>query len=147
MFHRMDSTLVDFTDMKWQRGDLTFIFNGDARGKLLQQHFSHWIYVYIFLKFSTSKEKSRGYSAYSYSRIGSIKHVLRLWFVEWVLVSSLTAVIKILLFFHRKTGLCCIRQWEKSFSEAPNRGEWGDSAHVHIHCVDNDFRKELCYCM
>ncbi|KAK2569535.1 Ankyrin repeat domain-containing protein 13C [Acropora cervicornis] len=30
---RMDSTLVDFTDMKWQRGDLTFIFNGDARGK------------------------------------------------------------------------------------------------------------------
>ncbi|RMX51644.1 hypothetical protein pdam_00021479 [Pocillopora damicornis] len=30
---RMDSTLVDFSDMKWQRGDLTFIFNGDARGK------------------------------------------------------------------------------------------------------------------
>ena len=32
-FNRMDSTLVDFSDMKWQRGDLTFIFNGDARGK------------------------------------------------------------------------------------------------------------------
>ncbi|KXJ18332.1 ankyrin repeat domain-containing protein 13C-B [Exaiptasia diaphana] len=30
---RMDSTLVDFTDMKWQRGDVTFIFNGDAKGK------------------------------------------------------------------------------------------------------------------
>lgn len=90
-------------------------------------------YVYVFLKFSTSKEKSRGYSAYCYSRIGSIKHVLRLWFVEWVLVSSLTAVIIILLFFYRKTGLCCIRQWEKSFSEAPNRGEWGDSAHVCTH--------------
>ncbi|CAH3134873.1 unnamed protein product [Porites lobata] len=30
---RMDSTLVDFTDMKWQRGDLTFTFNGDAKGK------------------------------------------------------------------------------------------------------------------
>ena len=28
----MDSTLVDFTDMKWQRGDLTFTFNGDAKG-------------------------------------------------------------------------------------------------------------------
>ncbi|XP_002740995.1 ankyrin repeat domain-containing protein 13C-like [Saccoglossus kowalevskii] len=28
---RVDSTLVDFNDMKWQRGDLTFIFNGDAR--------------------------------------------------------------------------------------------------------------------
>ena len=48
LFHRMDSTLVDFTDMKWQRGDLTFIFNGDARGNLLQQHFSHWIYVNNF---------------------------------------------------------------------------------------------------
>ena len=31
---RMDSTLVDFTDMKWQRGDVTFIFNGDAKGEL-----------------------------------------------------------------------------------------------------------------
>ena len=28
----MDSTLVDFSDMKWQRGDLTFIFNGDVKG-------------------------------------------------------------------------------------------------------------------
>ncbi|XP_077981343.1 ankyrin repeat domain-containing protein 13C-like [Glandiceps talaboti] len=28
---RVDSTLVDFSDMKWQRGDLTFIFNGEAR--------------------------------------------------------------------------------------------------------------------
>ena len=35
-FDRMDSTLVDFTDMKWQRGDLTFIFNGDAKGKSYQ---------------------------------------------------------------------------------------------------------------
>lgn len=35
-FDRMDSTLVDFTDMKWQRGDLTFIFNGDAKGKSFQ---------------------------------------------------------------------------------------------------------------
>lgn len=30
--NRMDSTLVDFTDMKWQRGDLTFVFNGEATG-------------------------------------------------------------------------------------------------------------------
>ncbi|XP_048584372.1 ankyrin repeat domain-containing protein 13C [Nematostella vectensis] len=30
---RMDSTLVDFTDMKWQRGDISFIFNGDANGE------------------------------------------------------------------------------------------------------------------
>uniref|UniRef100_A0A8C7GU34 Ankyrin repeat domain-containing protein 13C-like n=1 Tax=Oncorhynchus kisutch TaxID=8019 RepID=A0A8C7GU34_ONCKI len=27
---RLDTTLVDFTDMKCQRGDLSFIFNGDA---------------------------------------------------------------------------------------------------------------------
>uniref|UniRef100_A0A8C0IAB2 Ankyrin repeat domain 13C n=1 Tax=Bubo bubo TaxID=30461 RepID=A0A8C0IAB2_BUBBB len=29
-FHRLDTTLIDFTDMKCQRGDLSFIFNGDA---------------------------------------------------------------------------------------------------------------------
>uniref|UniRef100_A0A4W5NAA2 Ankyrin repeat domain 13C n=1 Tax=Hucho hucho TaxID=62062 RepID=A0A4W5NAA2_9TELE len=28
--HRLDTTLIDFTDMKCQRGDLSFIFNGDA---------------------------------------------------------------------------------------------------------------------
>ncbi|XP_070564384.1 ankyrin repeat domain-containing protein 13C-like isoform X2 [Ptychodera flava] len=28
---RVDSTLIDFNDMKWQRGDLTFVFNGEAR--------------------------------------------------------------------------------------------------------------------
>lgn len=26
----LDTTLIDFTDMKCQRGDLSFIFNGDA---------------------------------------------------------------------------------------------------------------------
>ena len=30
IFHRLDTTLIDFTDMKCQRGDLSFIFNGDA---------------------------------------------------------------------------------------------------------------------
>lgn len=29
-FHRLDTTLIDFTDMKCQRGDLSFIFNGEA---------------------------------------------------------------------------------------------------------------------
>jgi hypothetical protein len=28
---RMDTTLVDFSDMKWQRGDVSFLFNGDAQ--------------------------------------------------------------------------------------------------------------------
>ena len=27
----MDTTLVDFNDMKWERGDITFIFNGEAK--------------------------------------------------------------------------------------------------------------------
>jgi len=27
---RLDTTLIDFTDMKCQRGDLSFIFTGDA---------------------------------------------------------------------------------------------------------------------
>lgn len=27
---RLDTTLVDFTDMQWERGDISFIFNGKA---------------------------------------------------------------------------------------------------------------------
>ncbi|XP_065069114.1 ankyrin repeat domain-containing protein 13C-B-like [Rhopilema esculentum] len=29
---RMDSTLIEFTDMKWHRGDISFIFNGATKG-------------------------------------------------------------------------------------------------------------------
>lgn len=28
-FIRLDTTLLDFTDMRWERGDLSFIFRGD----------------------------------------------------------------------------------------------------------------------
>lgn len=32
----MDTTLVDFNDMRWERGDISFIFNGDKKpGKSL----------------------------------------------------------------------------------------------------------------
>lgn len=32
----MDTTLVDFNDMRWERGDISFIFNGDQKpGKSL----------------------------------------------------------------------------------------------------------------
>ena len=32
----MDTTLVDFNDMKWDHGDISFIFNGEAKpGKSL----------------------------------------------------------------------------------------------------------------
>lgn len=27
---RVDTTLVDFTDMHWERGDISIVFNGDA---------------------------------------------------------------------------------------------------------------------
>lgn len=27
---RLDTTLVDFSDMRWERGDISFIFNGNA---------------------------------------------------------------------------------------------------------------------
>jgi len=27
----MDTTLVDFNDMKWERGDISFIFNGELK--------------------------------------------------------------------------------------------------------------------
>ena len=26
---RLDTTLVDFTEMRWERGDISFIFRGD----------------------------------------------------------------------------------------------------------------------
>lgn len=28
--YRLDSTLVDFSDMRWERGDVTFLFDGEA---------------------------------------------------------------------------------------------------------------------
>ena len=31
IYYRMDTTLVDFNDMKWERGDITFIFNGEKK--------------------------------------------------------------------------------------------------------------------
>ena len=27
----MDTTLLDFTEMKWERGDVTFLFNGSMK--------------------------------------------------------------------------------------------------------------------
>ena len=27
---RLDTTLVDFNEMKWERGDITFLYKGDA---------------------------------------------------------------------------------------------------------------------
>ncbi|CAD5111853.1 DgyrCDS1117 [Dimorphilus gyrociliatus] len=31
-FYRLDTTLVDFNDMKWERGDISFVFNGNIKG-------------------------------------------------------------------------------------------------------------------
>ena len=31
LYCRLDSTLVDFNDMRWERGDVTFIFDGEAQ--------------------------------------------------------------------------------------------------------------------
>lgn len=28
---RLDTTLVDFSDMRWERGDISFMFNGNAQ--------------------------------------------------------------------------------------------------------------------
>lgn len=28
---RLDTTLVDFNDMRWERGDISFLFNGDVK--------------------------------------------------------------------------------------------------------------------
>jgi len=32
-FHRMDTTLVNFNEMKWERGDITFLFIGERKQK------------------------------------------------------------------------------------------------------------------
>jgi hypothetical protein len=31
---RLDTTLVDFSDMRWERGDISFIFRGDRTPKV-----------------------------------------------------------------------------------------------------------------
>ena len=28
---RLDTTLVDFSDMRWERGDISFLFNGNVK--------------------------------------------------------------------------------------------------------------------
>lgn len=33
---RLDTTLVDFSDMRWERGDISFIFRGDRPPKVNQ---------------------------------------------------------------------------------------------------------------
>jgi len=38
-FFRMDSTLVNFSEMKWERGDISFLFFGE------QKHQKHSLYV------------------------------------------------------------------------------------------------------
>lgn len=42
---RLDSTLIDFADMKWQRGDISIIFNGEAEG-LYYKYYVHCMHVF-----------------------------------------------------------------------------------------------------
>ena len=68
----MDSTLVDFTDMKWQRGDLTFIFNGDVKGMCIAStwegccwmgsHFYDWTGYNGVALSGTFNEVARGHT-------------------------------------------------------------------------------------
>jgi uncharacterized protein YnzC (UPF0291/DUF896 family) len=32
---RLDSTLIDFNDMRWERGDITFLFRGDSDNSMI----------------------------------------------------------------------------------------------------------------
>lgn len=43
----MDTTLIEFTDMKWQRGDITFLFNGDKNCKLLKLQNNKYEVVFV----------------------------------------------------------------------------------------------------
>jgi hypothetical protein len=44
---RMDTTLVDFSEMKWERGDITFLFIGERKHSLVILDNKFKVYQYI----------------------------------------------------------------------------------------------------
>ena len=45
----MDSTLIEFTDMKWHRGDISFIFSGRTTGEFKNLHFPHVLITFCLV--------------------------------------------------------------------------------------------------
>lgn len=44
---RMDTTLVDFNEMKWERGDITFLFIGERKNALVVLDNRFKVYQYL----------------------------------------------------------------------------------------------------
>lgn len=51
---RLDTTLVDFSDMHWERGDISFIFNGDSRPNESLTVLDNMLKVYQNVKYEVS---------------------------------------------------------------------------------------------
>ena len=50
----MDTTLVDFNDMKWERGDITFIFNGELKPQQSLTVIDNKLKVYQKIRYEVS---------------------------------------------------------------------------------------------
>ena len=51
----MDTTLVDFNDMKWERGDISFIFNGEAKPNQSLTVLDNKLKVFQRIRYEVSK--------------------------------------------------------------------------------------------
>lgn len=51
---RLDTTLVDFCDMRWERGDISFIFNGNAPPSQTLTVLDNILKVYQNVKYEVS---------------------------------------------------------------------------------------------
>lgn len=52
---RLDTTLVDFSDMRWERGDISFIFNGNAPSNQSLTVLDNILKVYQNVKYEESE--------------------------------------------------------------------------------------------
>lgn len=53
---RLDTTLVDFSDMRWERGDISFIFRGDKPPKVRFFNFCNVMFTIKICNFDTFQD-------------------------------------------------------------------------------------------
>ena len=56
---RLDTTLVDFTDFKWERGDISFLFNGDQPPSQSLSVLDNKLRVYQTVRYEVSARRGR----------------------------------------------------------------------------------------
>ncbi|CAG2106886.1 unnamed protein product [Medioppia subpectinata] len=54
---RLDTTLVDFSDMKWERGDITFLFSGDSKPSQSLTVVDNKLKVYQRVRYEESEQE------------------------------------------------------------------------------------------